>query len=207
MNKINISKLLLALMLIASTTLTSCANYRASALNNLSPDLIACDQTMSHDGVFISAKTFNKNDCKKYLDRDVIGYGYYPVQLYIENNSDKNYRFALSRVSLPCASPEEVAAKAHTSTVGRATGYGAAALLIWPFVIPAIVDGVKSANANAALDRDFDAKTAKDHMIYQHSHSNMLMFVPSNSYQPSFTVTLIDQETNQTKTFRVNSTS
>lgn len=196
----------LFLIIIINVALTSCASYRATALNNLSPDLISTTKTKHREDVVVCAKTFDKCDCKKYLDRDVIACGYYPVQLYIENNSNRDYAFSLSRVSLPCARPEEVAEKVHTSTVGRAAGYGAAAFFTCGlFVIPAIVDGVKSSNANAALDSDFCAKAARDQIVYQHSHTNMLIFVPASAYQSTFTVTLLDQGTNQAKTFRVTS--
>lgn len=206
MKKFTISTL--CVLCACSVVLTSCASYRATALNSLSPDVVAISNTNNREDVVVRAKTFDQYDCKKYLDRDVIACGYYPVQLYIENNSNRDYVFSLSRVSLPCASPEEVAEKVHTSTVGRAAGYGAAAFFTCGlFAIPAIVDGLKSSNANAALDSDFCAKAARDRIVYQHSHTNMLMFVPVGSYQSTFTVTLLDQGTNQTKTFRITSAS
>ena len=161
---------------------------------------------MASDAMFLSAsaekdvvataKAFNKSDCKRYLDRDVIAEGYQPIQLYIENKSDKPYSFALSRVSLPVAQPEEVAQTVHTSTVGRAVGYGVGAIFLWPLAIPAIVDGVKSAEANDHLDVDYSSKAARDQVIQPHSHFNKLLFVPVNGYQSSFTVTLMDQNSN-----------
>ena len=154
--------------------------------------------------ILISAKAFNKSDCKKYLDRDVLKKGYQPVQLYIQNNSDKSYLFSLNRVSLSCARPEEVAEKVHTSTVGRAAGYGAAAWFTCGLLaIPAVVDGVKSSQANEALDNDFSAKTARDQTILPHSHLNKLIFVPVNEYQQMFSITLIEQESNKPKTFNI----
>lgn len=146
---------------------------------------------------------FNKSDCKKYLDRDVISEGYQPVQLFIQNGSDKDYVFSLSRVSLPTARAEEVAEKAHTSTAGRATGYGVAAVFLWPLAIPAIIDGVKSSNANEALDNDFSAKAAHDQIISHHSHFNKILFVPVNEYQPTFTITLVEQNSNVLKTLNI----
>jgi len=183
-------------------TLSGCASYRAAPLNTLSSDVI---QTYAGgESVQISAKAFNKADCKKYLDRDVIAKGYQPVQLYIQNNSDKNYIFSLNRISVPVARPEEVADKVHTNTAARAAGYGAAAWLTFGILaVPAIVDGVKSANANEALDNDFSAKTAIDQTIFQHSHFNKLIFVPVNEYQPTFSVTLVDHASNKPRTFNV----
>lgn len=181
--------------------LAGCASYRASSLNTLTSDAMTLASPEQEDLVVV-AKAFNKSDCKRYLDRDVIAEGYQPVQLYIENKSDKNYAFALNRVSLACAAPEEVAEKVHTSTVGRATGYGVASLFLWPLAIPAIVDGVKSSQANDSLDVDFSSKAARDQVIQPHSYFNKLLFVPRSEYQPSFTVTLVDQNA-KTKTIAV----
>lgn len=179
--------------------LSGCASYRAMPLNNMCTDLTCYPVT----DIVMSAKAFGKRDCKRYLDRDVISKGYLPVQLTIENRSDRNYFFALNRVSLPCARPEEVAEQVHTSTVARAAGYGAAALIFWPFAIPAVVDGVKSAQANDALDDDFCTKSAKDQIIAPHSHVNMLMFVPMQCYNSTFHVTLVDLKNNQPRKFAV----
>ena len=184
--------------------LSGCASYSASPLNSLGPDVVIHYAQDSEGGIAIVAKAFNKSDCKRYLDRDVIEQGYQPVQLYIQNNSNKDYAFTLNRISLPCARAEEVAEKVHTSTAGRATGYGAAAVLTCGlFAIPAIVDGVKSSNANTALDNDFSAKTARDQIIFRHSHFNKLLLVPTNEYQSRVTVTLMDLESNKPKTFDV----
>ena len=169
--------------------LCGCASYNAASLNTLSTDIVKSSD--SNDNLMVVAKAFDKRDCKTYLDRDVIGKGYQPVQLLIQNDSAKNYSFSLSGISLTCARPEEVARKVHTSTVGRAVGYGAASLIfwplaipavvgitasyvatsliIWPLAIPAIVDGVKSSNANEALDKDFLAKTARDQLLHAHN--------------------------------------
>lgn len=181
---------------------SGCASYKASPLNTLSPDRVYSLETESKD-IFVSAKAFSKADCKKYLDRDVIKRGYQPIQIYIQNNSEKNYLFSLNRVSVSCARSEEVAEKVHTSTVGRSSGYGAAALIVWPMAIPAVIDGVKSANANEALDNDFSAKTARDQIIFNRSHFNKLIFVPVNEFQPTLSVTLIDTVSNESKTFNV----
>lgn len=184
--------------------LTGCASYQASALNTLSSDVV---QTKTTEGkkheVAIAAKAFNKADCKRYLDRDVISEGYQPVQLYIENDSDNSYAFSLNRIDVPVADYEEVAHKVHTSTVGRAVGYGVGGLILWPLFIPAVIDGFKSAQANEELDRDFSAKVARDEVVGPHSHINRLLFVPKKGYKSAFTVTLLDRTHNATKTIDV----
>ncbi len=182
--------------------LSGCASYKAEPL-----DTVSSQSTRSPEqnvNVTISAKAFNKHDCKKYLDRDVISKGYQPVQLTIENNSDQDYYFSLNRIDLQCARPEEVANRVHTSTIGRILGYGIPGLLVLsPLVIPAIVDGIKSSKANDALDSDFYSKTASDQTIAPHSHFNKLIFVPTKNYRSLFNVSLMNQASNQVESFDV----
>ena len=185
-------------LILGTSFLTSCANYKAASLSNLSSEIISTSSESSEKVTFAS-KAFNKADCKKYLDRDVIKHGYQPVQIYIHNNTNKSYLFSPNRISLPSARAEEVAEKVHTSTAGRATGYGVGSLFLWPLAIPAIIDGVKSSNANEALDNDFACKTAREQIIFPYSRLNMLIFVPKEAYQNTFSITLIDEETQKPK--------
>lgn len=194
-------------ILLVSTTLvllSGCASYKASPLNSLSTEVIESAPLAEHSNLQVVAKAFNKEDCKRYLDRDVIAKGYQPVQIYIQNDSDKSYLFALNRMNLPHARPEEVATKVHTSTVGRILGYGVPGLvLLWPLLIPAVVDGIKSADANTALDVDFSSKVARDQIINPYSHYNKIVFIPTSDYQASFNITLIDQQSSEPTTFNV----
>jgi len=189
-------------ILSSALLLSGCASYRATALNN-PPEMILSSPACKSNEIFIAAKKYTMHDCNKYLDRDVIANGFQPIQLYIQNNTNRSYIFSSSRVSLPCANSYEVANRVHTSTVGRAAGYGVASLVLWPLIIPAIVDGVKSANANDALDRDFFIKTASDQMINPYSYFNKIIFVPKTQYCSTFNITLIDVSSNQPVVFNV----
>lgn len=196
---------IIAISLTSLSLLAGCASYNATSLNGLSSgEFIPPSTSPIKEEIVVSAKAFNKADCKRYLDRDVLKKGYQPVQLFIQNNSGKSYSFSLNRISLPYANSETVAAKVHTSTMGRVLGYGIPGLIVaWPLVIPAIVDGIKSSEANTQLDNDFSSKTAKDQTIFPHSYFNKIIFVPSNEYQSQFSITIIDQESNEPKSFNV----
>jgi hypothetical protein len=188
-----------------ASILTGCASYSASTLNNLSGDIVMYSPEEQKGMPVVSAKAFDKADCLKFLDRNVLKKGYQPVQLYIQNHSDKSYAFSLNRMSIPCARPEEVAGKVHTSTVGRVVGYGVAACFVAGLLfVPAIVDGIKSAQANDNLDADFSSKTAQDTVIYPYSTLNKLIFIDKFQYQSSFQLTLIELETKEPKVFQVN---
>jgi hypothetical protein len=182
--------------------LSSCASYKSASLNNPSSGVMTYSSAKKDD-LIVLAKEFDKDDCLRYLDRDVITKGYQPIQLYIRNNSDKDFYFSMNRVSLACAKYDEVADKVHTSTVGRIAGYGVGALFIWPLAIPAIYDGIRSSEANDALDVDFASKAAKDMTIFRHSSFNKLIFVPRKEYQKHFQVTLVEQESKAPYTFQL----
>lgn len=195
-----LSSICLSLLLI-----TGCASYRASALNVLNSEIISSPYSIKQGGIKIMAKAFDRVDCKRYLDRNVLKEGYQPIQLYIQNDSDKAYAFSLSRIDLPVARPEEVSKTVHTSTVGRVLAYGIPAFfLLWPLAIPATIDGIKSAKANNSLDADFLSKAARDQTIHSMSYLNKLIFVPLNDYRNTLTLVLIDAETNELKKFNVS---
>ncbi len=196
------------LSLIAATTLSlvifsGCASYRASSLSMLPVETVFKYTNPNTPELLVVAKAFNNRDCERYLDRDILSEGYQPIQICLRNNSNKQYVFTLDRISTAIASVEEVAEKVHTSTVGRAAGYGAGALLLWPLAIPAVIDGVKSYQANKALDQDFASKAAKNKIIPAHSQMNSVLFIPLHSFEDKFTITLIDNETKEPITLTV----
>ena len=195
----------------AMLLLSGCASYHAASLNYLPEEIITQGSESNKKELKVAAKAFDKADCKRYLDRDVLRQGYQPIQLYIQNDSNKSYAFSLSRLNLSIAESEEVARTVHTSTIGRILWYGVPGLILSPFglglplIIPAVVDGIKSSEANDALDVDYYVKTIKDdQVIGPHSHFNKLVFVDAAKYQSSFSLTLIEQGTKKEEIFSLN---
>ena len=185
------NSLMLSMGFILILGLAGCAHYKAQPLNKLGRDFL-----LKKEEQFISFayRIFNKRDCKRYLDRDVISKGYQPVHITFTNNSNRHLNFSITMFSLPCVNSEEVAEKVFTSTTGRAVGYGVGALFIWPLAISAIVDGVGSSQANEKLDVDFHQKTLRDRIVKPFSVINGLIFVPVRDFDPEFSFTIVDPE-------------
>ena len=181
----------------ASLFLTGCASYNALPLNSMSSQVVNVSEPSNRANLVVAAKKLSRAECLKYFDRDVIKEGYQPIQLYIQNDTNDSYIFSLSRISLSTARPEEVADRVHTSTVARATLYGAGALILWPLAIPAVIDGVKSAQANEALDADYMAKAMKEQAIEPHSTFNGVVFIPKEYENQRIELHLVNQKTNQ----------
>ena len=194
-------KLLLP-FLAAIALVSSCANYKATTLNRLDPEFTPASQKIGD--VTLAAKTFTLQDCKKYLDRDVLEEGYVPIQITIINQSNKQYIFSPSMINMPSATPDQVAVLVETSTVGRATSYGVGALFWRPLAIPAVVDGVKSHEANEELDKDYATKDLGNEVIQPYSTLNGLIFVPKESYKSNLSLTIADKNGNDKLPFSVD---
>ena len=210
--KKNLSKL--ALLLMVPIFLTSCASHKTEKLSSLTFDVAA-----PLENVYMSCKAFDKADSKRYLGKNVLSYGYQPLQISIRNNSKDTYFVPLNGISLPHQDHYKVAEEVHYSTATRAvvmTGAGyiganliivPAGLLMGPFaLIPAVatliatpvIGGVKSSQANRAIDRDFERKGAQDSFIGPHSTLNMILFVPSDYFSKDFTVRMNNTTSGET---------
>ncbi len=180
-------------------SITSCAKYRSQPLTK---------QYISHDGqpaqpVSVSVKKFTVSDCKEYLGRDVIKKGFQPLQITVYNNTDQFLLFSKDGMTLTVASPEEVSKTVETSTVGRATGYGVAGLFIWPLLIPAVVDGVKSSKANTQLSKDYAQKAINNMEIIPYATATGIVFVPVSQMRENFTITLVNRDTHEKYAFPI----
>jgi len=74
----------------------------------------------------------------------------------------------------------------------------------WPLIIPAIVDGIKSSQANQELDQDYQKKAADNLVITPGSFHKTIVFVPKASFEPIFNIDLVEQETGEKKSVEVS---
>jgi len=174
--------------------LAGCAGYKARPLKRL---LNLSNSESKESSLVFDFYVFTKNDCKNYLDRDVISKGYQPIQIALANNSNRRLRLSMDSFSMPIIDAEEVAQKVHTSTVKRAASYGVGALFIPILIIPAVVDGVGSSQANQKLDLDFDQKAMHDRIIEPYTTINGIIFTSVEGFKQEFSFSVFDAETNE----------
>jgi hypothetical protein len=182
-----------------TTLITGCAGYNASTLATLSAEA-AIESTQSPQ-VLVSWKTFDWDDCKRYLGRDVLSEGCMPTQLTIRNNTNDPLYFSSQNFSIPLADVNEVANKAHTSTAGRVVRWSVGALFILPLVIPAIYNGLKSSEANESPDVNYEAKALREHTIQPRSLFNGVVFVPQKYSYQTIEMFLVNQKTHEKVVF------
>ncbi len=183
---------IVALSVIGASLLfiSGCAKYQAKPLSRLG--CITPNAQSQEDTVSLAYRVFSKKDCQYYLDRDVIAQGYQPVHISLCNNTDRTFTLNLDNFSLPCVDYQIVANSVHTSTAKRAASYGIGALFIPILIVPAVVDGLGSSEANQQLDLDFERKSLHTQIINPFTTVNGLIFVPVKDFNPSFSVSLHD---------------
>jgi len=189
--------------------LAGCAGYKAKPLSRLTTGAPAAqDETIS-----MAYHLLTKDDCKKYLDRDVLKKGYQPIHITIRNNASRALMLSIDNISIPCVTVQEVAEKVRTNTALRALGYGVAGAVCLPlglttppltvpltvtsgvFMLSSLIDGSKSAGANKRLYADFMHKELKDQLIKPLSVVNGLIFVPAVDFnKDDFAITLFDAQ-------------
>jgi hypothetical protein len=102
-----------------------------------------------------------------------------------------------------CTPSIEVAKECGFSTTGRATAYGVAGLFIWPFLIPAVVDGVGSSNANQKMQADYAYKEIKDGRIVANELRDGVVFVDRIKAGQILTVRLRNIDTDEIALFEM----
>jgi hypothetical protein len=173
---------------------SGCAGYKSTAL-----DRLELNNRVSHrtGKVLFKYKKFTKQDCQKYLGKDLIKMGYQPVQISVMNCTDHYLQFSPSRVSLPTVSADVVAKNVYDSTASRVIGWGIASCFVPTLVIPAIVDSSWSYEANQQLDKDYITKATGEKILAPYTELNGLIFVPVEKYNDSFVITLIDEDSQE----------
>jgi hypothetical protein len=187
---------------LAALCVSGCAKYRPKPL--AMPSHIV---TQEKEGVALQAALLDNVESKQIFgERSPQAKGYQTIQLALTNKTNQAYELDAHNIGLELASAQVVAHQIGFNTAGRVAGWGIAGLFIWPFLIPAIVDGVKSSQANRDLERDLDVRTISNGSkiyIQPHSTMNKVMFVASENYRTSFDVDLINQHTGDPVNFSI----
>lgn len=192
----------LVLVIVSGICLFSgCAKYKAHKLAE--PIGIAHQK----NNVQITAEALSNADCHHYFSRKAVSKGYQPIQLCIKNASDEPYVLDVKNIDLQVEDRKSVAHALHLNTTGRVVGWGLPGLALWPFFIPAAIEGVKSSDANKKLDNDFNQRVLTDNsrlVIAPGSSMNKVFFVTSENFKNTFNLALKNKHSKESLSFRIN---
>lgn len=186
-------------ILILSVVVSGCATYQAGRLP--SSDVSALSNSQDQDGLKVAVKFFDARESKQIFGVGKVAEKYQPVYIAIDNRTKSVYEFKKQDLNKPSVPSEEVAKTCGFNTAGRATAYGVAGLFIWPLLIPAVVDGVGSSNANQKMQSDFMYKEIHDDRIQVNGLLNGVVFLDKMKDGEEIVVRLHNTENNEIKLF------
>lgn len=149
-------------------------------------------EPFSEEGIHISAKGYSARDSIVYLDRDLLYRGLQPLQVTIQNNTDRSYFLSNCGIDLPNVSPRAVAGNITQSAIPRSIALRIASFFFWPIIIPATIDSIITTKTYFNIKHDYYAKSIKDRpeLIIPYSTVNRIIFVPADQMTDAFTLYL-----------------
>lgn len=191
---------LLAFVVISCLAVSGCASYRAGNLP--SSDVGVFKNAQDQDGLKVAVRFLDARESKQVFGVGKVYGLYQPVYIAIDNRTKTAYQFGKrSSINMQSVPAEEVAKNCGFSTVGRATAYGVAGIFIWPLLIPAVVDGCGSAQANQKMESDYMYKEIRDDRIQPNGLLNGVVFVSKMKEGDEFVIRLQNVDTNEIKLF------
>lgn len=188
-----------ALIVGCAALLSGCAKYRPHQFH---------DRPLAKsDKVQVSARLLQENDARYYFGRRIVSKGFQPILLTINNPTPRAFMLDAWDINLKLEHDKTIIRAIDFSPAQRIIAWSVLGLFLWPFFIPAAVDGVMASQANKDMAQDFaDRVLSCDSYVKVRSYATMtkVMFVKKEHAKKSFTVVLSDRETREKTTFNVN---
>lgn len=167
-------------------------------------------EPFKNKGVYITATVYNSSASKKYLDNDLLSYGYQPIQITVQNNTENTFLFSKKGIDLPTASSKEIVSLITLGALPRAIAFKIVSFFFWPFIIASTIDTIRTLKIHGRLKRDFEARSVKENKeaIPPYATVHRVLFVPIKEYRSSFKknvfVKLQDAESKSMYAFPIN---
>ena len=146
----------------------------------------------SQKGVQTSAKIYNDEQSKAYLNYNLLTSGFTPVEVTIKNHTGKSYALSAASVPLPCATSSDVAWSMTKKKIPGSIALKVASFFFWFLAIPSTIEGIATYRSHRALAKDLEAKTlkAKDEIVLPYTTTTRVLYVKKDGVQPTFSIAL-----------------
>ncbi len=169
------------------------------------PALFVSKELFASEGrVSISIKPLTVAESEQYLKSDILNLGYKPIQITIENQSPDPYLINGESISLPSIDSKTIAKATQASSLPTSIGLKVAGFIFWPFSIPSGMHGIKTLQNYQRIQKDLWVKSVKEEIVPPYTTMNRVFFVKTEDFKDCFYVTLINQETLESKVFPIS---
>ncbi len=157
------------------------------------PAFVESTETGFGKNITITAKQYSPDESEKYLGRNLLSSGYQPIQVTIENHSKETYLISRDSISLPNATPGQVARSVSKKGLPRSIALKVAGFFCAPFMLLSTADGIYTIKTYSAMRSDYGAKgfKEKEEHLLPYSSTSRVIFVPKSKMKDSLTVTLL----------------
>lgn len=155
--------------------------------------------TLEDRGVFVTAKVYTPQECRKVLHLDLSAKGYVPVEITIQNSGHHTYAISRASTALKSAKPKEIAWKVTKRGIPRGIGLKILSLVFWPMNVVSSIDSIVSFKKHLSTVKTLSAKGFKknDEIVLPYSMVKRVLYVPQEVFYPDFSVALEDQTTKE----------
>ena len=164
------------------------------------PIVGAMGEPFLKEGVFVSAKAYTPRESVRYLHRDLTLNGIQPVQITIQNNTDKTYFISEKGVLTPHHSAKRVSFCVLRSAIHRSIALKIAGFFFWPFIIPSAVDTLITWRCHAKIMHEYGVKGLKEEseILTPYSTVTRVLFMPKKKFAQKVALLLYEKQTHRT---------
>ena len=184
------------------TLLGGCGYHRPQAV--LAPPTEGQSQTQKN--VLVRIKPLRDFECSYYFDNRLVSRGVQPLQLYIQNDSDRYYVLSASDISIALLGKRDVGSRLYKNIVGRSVVWFVGALFFWKLFIPVLfIDTLFCLQANKEIGTDLASLCVNPKqkiVIAPQSRTHKVLFVESDMYHHHLTIPLQEQGKEEILSFR-----
>lgn len=157
--------------------------------------------------VRVRIKPLRDFECSHYFDNRLVTRGIQPIQLYVENDSDKYYTLDAQTISLPVMGKRDVGAVLYKNILGRSFVWTVGTVaFFWQFFLPVFVIDLLfclEANKNIRSDIGSVCINPKEKVVLKpHSREHKVIFVPLDEYHQHMTLTLQEEKSESELVFK-----
>ena len=163
------------------------------------------DLTMEDKKLKVSARIYSAQESEQVLNVDLVGKGYVPVEVTIQNQGNHSYAISMSSTALRSDRAKDVAWKYHKASIARGAGWRIVSFFCWPLMIPSMIDSIVSFKKNRSLVKALKARGFKeqDEVVLPFSLVKRLLYIPQEAFYSDFSVSMEDLDGDELVVIRV----
>ncbi|MDQ5890515.1 MAG: hypothetical protein QG604_389 [Candidatus Dependentiae bacterium] len=175
--------------------LTGCGYHRPQAV--LTPPTEGQDQTIKD--VLVRIKPLRDFECSYYFDNRLVSRGIQPIQLFVQNDTDRYYVLDGKDITLDMLGKRDVGAVLYKNVIGRSIVWLTGTIaFFWKLFLPIlIIDTLFCLQANKEISNDIASiciNPKQKLVIAPRSRMHKVLFVPTDSYYHHVTIVLKEQD-------------